>query len=651
MHPPGNVPPPQPQASSEPSLRTIVIELSRARDSADPYGFTFEPQRYLVRSAGGRVRELTIDWDPPLLELLRRVHRPSVDVAASRSLGAELRSALGEAGWELLEAEIVEAVHGEAPLHITFRANAAELYALPWELVPLDGVGLPLGALPTVLLRYEWPGSTTRRRRGPALTGRVLFAWSAAGGAVPAAEHGAAIAAAGGGARLDPQLDTLAHASLQGLAQALAQADRSGRTIDALHLLCHGRGDPSGGFGLALDGPDGGPERVGAEALARVLIPHADMIRLVVIAACNSGDELPAHRLGGIAQTLHRAGIQAVIASRSPLSASGSVLLTERLYAGLFGAGQTLEAAFLGAKDALGATTGGDWAALQLYARAADGDATDILGLAAPSPPAAAGGRRRLALIVASLLLLTLGIAAVLAMRSTPDGDGTQDPGERDASRPTTSSDLAAQTSTTAATSTGAAEGTGTQRPAEASTGEASTTAGSTTAGSAIGARAIDERAVDEPRATKRRRKAVPFTLSLGGSRADAGCWEGCGDDRACKDACGERHRSVRRLISEHLPTLGACFDPRKPDTFLDPYAHEGTRWTAELFIRVHTSGELEVLRVKTRSRAPIPAECIQRVVAELRLPPAEGDYDSSVISILNSDDEVVRRVYGGWKP
>lgn len=181
----------------------------------------------------------------------------------------------------------------------------------------------------------------------------------------------------------------------------------------------------------------------------------------------------------------------------------------------------------------------------------------------------------------------------------------------------------------------------------------ASTTSASTTKASTAEA-STAEAASEETRpagSVQRRPKRVPFTLSLSGGRADAGCWTACDDDQACKDACGARHKELRAAITKHLPTLGACFDRSKPDTFLDPDAREGTRWSAQISVRVHADGELEALKVESQSRAPIPAQCIQEAVGELRLPPAELDYDTSVIGIMNSDDEEVRRVFGGWTP
>src|SRR6185503_18376170 len=87
-------------------------------------------------------------------------------------------------------------------------------------------------------------------------------------------------------------------------------------------------------FGLVLDSddPDGDEERavVDAGRLRQLLAPYAGMVRLVVLAACAGGNAgAIGNELGSVAQTLHRAGIAAVIASRFPFSAAGSSRMTE----------------------------------------------------------------------------------------------------------------------------------------------------------------------------------------------------------------------------------------------------------------------------------------------------------------------------------
>jgi hypothetical protein len=195
---------------------------------------------------------------------------------------------------------------------MTFRSAAAELYALPWELLTVEATGQHIGELAGVLVRYEWPDTETVPP-APRLstTGRLLLAWS---GHVPAAEHQSAIqeACAAGGWSFDPEHDALPDASCGRLSGRLEDATRQGRPIQVLHLLCHGTVTGSA-FGFALD-DDEAPGRIAAVDAARlrqILAPHAGTLRLVVLAACDGGNVgALGNHLGSVAQGLHRAGIR-----------------------------------------------------------------------------------------------------------------------------------------------------------------------------------------------------------------------------------------------------------------------------------------------------------------------------------------------------
>jgi len=368
------------------SLR-IVLEFARANDAGDPHAFRFAPQKYLVRGERGDITTAEVAWSRELLRDLEAVRLPGRDPEALHRVGEVLRKTLEPAGWRQHEGAIVDAVAQGRPVVVTVRSAAAELYALPWELLTLRSTGQSLGAISGVLLRYEWPATVTAKARELTTEphGRVLIAWSAAGGAVPAAEHVAAIRGAqeAAGRDLDSDLDIIEHASFGHLADALAKAQREGPAIDALHLLCHG-GATGSSFGLVFDGEGDGarPVIVDPGRLQQLLAPYAGMIRLVVLAACdsaNAGDL--GNRLGSVAQMLHRVGIAAVVASRYPLSIDGSIRLSEILYRDLLGDGATLEEAFVSARTALARDpTSLDWASVQLYARACDGDATRPIG-------------------------------------------------------------------------------------------------------------------------------------------------------------------------------------------------------------------------------------------------------------------------------
>ncbi|MBK9756541.1 MAG: CHAT domain-containing protein [Nannocystis sp.] len=381
----------------------IVLEFARAESAGQPHSFRFAAQPYLVRTPGGGFEASEFPWSRALLADLQALRDPAAEPELLHRIGGLLREFLAGVGWGAREEAIVAAARAGAAIAITIRSAAAELYALPWELVALKSTGQLLGGIPGLVIRYEWPETssfpdpvTPARRRG-----RVLFAWSAAGGAVPAAEHQAALQAALA-ADFDPARDVVPHASFAAIAAALERAGGVDPPIDALLLLCHGAAI-GGAYGLALDATAGAAEAnasvvVDAGRVQQLIAPHAGALRLVVLAACNSGaDGEPGNHLGSIAQMIHRAGLRAVVASRFPLSTAGSSRFCGALFAALAGPGTSLERAFVVARDALVRDPGQlDWASVQLYARAADGDATyPLTRSAGPVVAAAASPLRR----------------------------------------------------------------------------------------------------------------------------------------------------------------------------------------------------------------------------------------------------------------
>lgn len=361
----------------------IVLEFVRKEAAGDPFGFHFTPQEYLLRSAGGSFESALLPWDQSLLSDLRAVRLPGCDPVIPQRLGELLRTFVTPLGWVQYDEKIRLAGQRGQQVLLTIRSAAAELYALPWELCTLKSSGQHIGELPGVLLRYEWPETRTEPeqplpRRS---SGRILFAWSAAGGAVPAVQHESAITRAcqQAGQPFDGAQDCLENATGKRLAETLQAARSAGQPISVLHILCHGAGLGSS-FGLVLNSTDDseGPVLVDAGRLRQLLAPYASMVRLVVLMACDSSNsgELGS-QLGSLAQTLHRAGVAAVVASRYPLSLVGSTLITEELYQALLGRLDTLEGALLAVRDRLlRDAPGRDWASVQLYARSQDGIAT-----------------------------------------------------------------------------------------------------------------------------------------------------------------------------------------------------------------------------------------------------------------------------------
>ena len=198
----------------------LLLQFLRVQDAHDPYAFRFEPQDYILPSAGGDSPIAHFDWTPKTLADLQAVRLPGRDPAVVQRVGERLRRFIKDAGWGQHEQEIAQAIAERRPIFLTIRSSAAELYALPWELLTLKS-GQHIGEVDGLLLRFEWPESKTAaehpipRPEG----GRILFAWSAAGGVVPVAEHVQAIRAAckAGVHPFNADTDVLSNASLSGL--------------------------------------------------------------------------------------------------------------------------------------------------------------------------------------------------------------------------------------------------------------------------------------------------------------------------------------------------------------------------------------------------------------------------------------------------
>lgn len=341
----------------------ITLEFVRSEQASDPYSFQFGVQKYLCRDANRHeYDEITLNWDEHLLGLLAQLQRPGVSVEVLAELGQRLTTFLAPAGIRAHEDRIVGALARGESVDVVLSSSAAELYSLPWELLRLRSTGQLLGEVPNLLIRHVWPGVKADVPEDP--TGRLIVGWSAAGGAVPSRAHVAGISRAQGGhLEFDPERDVVADISLRTLDQRLATLRSEAR---AIHILCHGGAD-----GLAFDAVDGmGRVIVDARMLQTLLAPYANDLSLVVICACHSGDGgTLGTRLGSAAQALHRAGVDTVVASRFPLSTSGSITLAETLYAELARNGGDVRSAFLQTKRALALDSGHeDLVSIQLYA-------------------------------------------------------------------------------------------------------------------------------------------------------------------------------------------------------------------------------------------------------------------------------------------
>ncbi|MEM7153370.1 MAG: CHAT domain-containing protein [Myxococcota bacterium] len=561
----------------------IELEFVRAQEAEDAFAFRFTRQKYLVRSRQGAYETAEMPWNRELLRDLDEIRDPDRDPATVASVGSLLREFLEPAGWGGHEAAIVEARSARRRVHLTIRSAAAELYALPWELLTLRADGQHLGALDHVLLRYAWPGTSTVEASARATEGlgRLLVVWSAAGGGVPAAEQTKAIEAAVDKAG-QGEVDVVSNASYGAIADRLDAADAEGRPFRAMHLLCHGAVAGST-FGLSFDaeGDDGRPVVVDPGRLQQLLAPYAHDLRLVVVSACDGGNMgEPGNRIGSVAQRLHRAGIQSVVASRYPLSSRGSTRMTTALYAGLW-RGDPIERAFVDARSAASReVTQLDWASLQLYARPEDGDASLLLvppvaapavealvsTSAGPAAPERKGGTS-IGLIIAVVLLLLGGAAGALSLLMSDD------PTESAAGpAPTPEAPVVATTASEPAKPTPAAEsgstGGGSGEPDEtSSTGSAAGTTGGETGEAADAGADSTGAPANTPRSRRPRRpvktepepEAVVVTTGRPGARCPGDLSEMVGDKLKSPD---QGRYSVEVWVREDGSSkLGSCKD------------------------------------------------------------------------------------------
>jgi WD40 repeat protein len=305
--------------------------------------------------------DFTIEWDSELLDDLESLSDDKAVFETLEQTGQRLAEILEPADWKQDAGAIAEALDADRRVVVTFCAgpNAEELYGLPWSTLAVDRHAT-LGSNPDVLLHYTRPRSTEAQPRPLGdVDGRVLLAWSSAGGEVPNETHEASVQAACDVAGVD--LHVHGKVSLDGLRETLEQARSQGRPFQILHLLCHGTllSDRKS-WGLALDA--GGPDSpsdihpTNANKLAAVLQAGGAELQLVVLSACNSaarGDL--GSPVGSVAEAIHETSGRAVVASQFPLSAKGSNALTRTLYDRLLVHLDSLEDAFVAALADVGA--------------------------------------------------------------------------------------------------------------------------------------------------------------------------------------------------------------------------------------------------------------------------------------------------------
>lgn len=147
-------------------------------------------------------------------------------------------------------------------------------------------------------------------------------------------------------------------------------------SFHVLHYMGHGGFDEQSGGVLLFADRSGHSVPVTASDLGVLLRDHTSM-RLAVLNACEGARTDPADPFAGVADTLVRRGIPAVIAMQFEFSDDAAVEFTPALY-GALAAGLPIDAAIGEARKAIYTVSPLEWATPVLYLRAAGGQLFDI---------------------------------------------------------------------------------------------------------------------------------------------------------------------------------------------------------------------------------------------------------------------------------
>jgi len=121
-------------------------------------------------------------------------------------------------------------------------------------------------------------------------------------------------------------LERLQSATLDALQQRMQQPD----PVHIFHFLGHGS-DSDNGFGLLLENSNGEGRFVTAEKLASVFRGH-NFLRLIFLNACAGAKTSPESPFTGVAQSLVKSGLPAVIAMQSDITDQAAIKLAQWFY-------------------------------------------------------------------------------------------------------------------------------------------------------------------------------------------------------------------------------------------------------------------------------------------------------------------------------
>jgi hypothetical protein len=434
---------------SEQSPLELDLKIERADDDGAQPLYRAEVLVAALGASAERIFTLPFS-DLEIENVLLRLGRPmrgvrsteSAEQSAAREFGARLFEAVfAGATRDCLGSALDEAQRRGAGVRLRLRlTRAPELADLPWEYLyhPERDLFLALSEATLVVRSLDIAEPVRPLRVAPPL--RILALIAAPQGAPPldTAREQANLATA-----LQPAiaagritLDIIPHATLSLLEERLRQP------YHVLHFIGHGMYDERTQENVLLfEDAEGYARRVSGDDL-RVVLDTGKFLRLTMLNACEGARGERNDPFAGVAQSLVRQGVPAVVAMQFPITDEAAAHFAARFYTAL-AAGDPVDIALVRARRLLYTEGFGvEWGTPVLYLRGADAQIFDPAGLAEtpappphpaavapPSQPTVAAPRQWIdrygiaAFVAAGVLLLLLALtwrSAALAPVATP---------------------------------------------------------------------------------------------------------------------------------------------------------------------------------------------------------------------------------------
>jgi hypothetical protein len=289
-----------------------------------------------------------------------------------QEVGAALYDALFPRALARAFGRAYEALPEGAHMRIKLAVRPPELNRLPWELLfnPDDEYFLT-ARITNPLVRYV-ESDTPVASLLAANTLKVLYVQAQPQG-MAALNLEASEQALRAGLGEQVEVTVVRNCTPEKLREQLREA------YHILHYDGHASFDVEKGEGsLCLEDEQGGTHHVSGELLATYL--DGTSVRLVVLAACESGMDSPRKRFSGIAQQIMKSSsLPAVVAMQFAVVDGSAIAFNKGFYSGLAGR-MPVEAALVEGRKAILETVGGDpfaapdWATPVLFMRTRDGN-------------------------------------------------------------------------------------------------------------------------------------------------------------------------------------------------------------------------------------------------------------------------------------